>query len=53
MITVSTKVIGYVDADYAGCVNSRKSLTGYIFTGYGGSISQKSSLQIVVALSTT
>lgn len=31
----------------------RKSLSGYIFTAYGGAISWKASLQRVVALSTT
>ncbi|XP_041011256.1 secreted RxLR effector protein 161-like [Juglans microcarpa x Juglans regia] len=44
---------GFVDADYAGNVDTRKSLTGYVFTAYGGAISWKSNLQSVVALSTT
>ena len=46
-------VYGYVDADYAGCIYTRKSLSGYIFTVYGGGVSSKASLQKVVALSTT
>ncbi|XP_042983134.1 secreted RxLR effector protein 161-like [Carya illinoinensis] len=44
---------GFVDADYAGSVDTRKSLTGYVFTAFGGAISWKSNLQSVVALSTT
>ena len=47
------KVERCVDSDYAGYLDSRKSLTGYIFTIYGGAMSWKSSLQSVVALSTT
>lgn len=43
----------YVDSNYAGCLDTRKSLSGYIFTFYSGAISWKSSLQKVVALSTT
>lgn len=34
-------------------LDTRKSMTGYIFTVYGGAVSLKSSLQKVVALSTT
>ncbi|XP_041004131.1 uncharacterized protein LOC121249493 [Juglans microcarpa x Juglans regia] len=37
----------------AGNVDTRKSLTGYVFTAFGGAISWKSHLQSVVALSTT
>lgn len=31
-------VTGHVDSDYAGCADSRKSIAGYVFTSYGGSI---------------
>lgn len=34
-------------------LDTRKSMTGYIFIVYGGAVSLKSSLQKVVALSTT
>ncbi|KAL3623658.1 hypothetical protein CASFOL_032474 [Castilleja foliolosa] len=46
-------VEGFVDSDYAGCVDTRKSTTGYVFTCLGGAISWKSRLQKVVALSST
>ncbi|XP_039688664.1 aspartate--tRNA ligase, chloroplastic/mitochondrial [Medicago truncatula] len=44
---------GYVDADYAGNVDTRKSLSGFVFTLYGTTISWKANQQSVVALSTT
>ena len=46
-------VEGYVDSDYAGCMDSRKSISGYVFTMFGTAISWKATLQKVVALSTT
>jgi len=44
---------GYVDADYADNVDTRKSLSGFVFTLYGMTISWKPNQQYVVALSTT
>ncbi|KAL7150071.1 hypothetical protein ABFS83_05G083800 [Erythranthe nasuta] len=44
---------GFVDSDYAGSIDTRKSLTGYVFTLFGTAVSWKSNLQSVVALSTT
>jgi len=44
---------GYVDADLAGDVDSRKSTTGYVFTLNGTAVSWGSKLQKIVALSTT
>ncbi|CAH9103829.1 unnamed protein product [Cuscuta epithymum] len=44
---------GFVDSDYAGCKDSRKSTTSWFFTWAGNCISWKSQLQSVVALSTT
>ena len=41
-------MIGYVDADLAGCTDDRKSTTGFIFTLAGGAISWKSSKQSLV-----
>jgi len=32
-------VVGYSDADFAGCVDDKKSTSGYIFTLAGGAIS--------------
>ena len=46
-------LVGYVDSDFAANLDSRKSLTGYIFTLYGTAISWKSVQQPIIALSTT
>jgi len=46
-------LVGYVDADYASNVDTRKSLSGFVFTLYGTTISWKANQQSVVALSTT
>ena len=46
-------VVGYVDADYAGGLDDRRSTTGYVFTHTGGSICWRSMIQPTVAMSTT
>ena len=46
-----TEVVGYVDSDYAGDLDSRKYTTCYVFRFVGGPICWKSTLQDVVALS--
>ena len=46
-------VCGYVDSDYAGDLDKRRSTTSYVFTLAGGAISWMSKLQEIVALSTT
>ena len=46
-------LVGYCDSDLTGNIDNMKSQTGYIFTLFGGAISWKSTLQSVVALSTT
>ncbi|KAG8481615.1 hypothetical protein CXB51_026469 [Gossypium anomalum] len=46
-------VIGYVDADFAGDLDRRRSLTGYVFTIGDCIISWKATLQTTVTLSTT
>ena len=43
-------VVGYVDSDYAGNLDKRRSLIGYVFTIRG---SWKATLQSTVTLSTT
>ena len=48
----STKAVGYVNFDYVGDLDSRKSMTNYVFRFTGGPICWKSTLQYVVALST-
>lgn len=47
------KLRGFVDADFAGDLDKRRSLTGYVFTLFGYAVSWKAQLQPVVALSTT
>ena len=49
--TDSGSVIGYVDSDFVGDLDKRKSLTGYVFTLSDSVI--KATLQSTVALSTT
>lgn len=46
-------LLGYADADWGGCLNTRRSTTGYIFQTYGGVIAWKSRRQASTALSTT
>ncbi|KAG8489157.1 hypothetical protein CXB51_017144 [Gossypium anomalum] len=46
-------VIGYVDVDFAGDLDRRRSLTGYVFTIGGCAISWKATSQTTVCLSTT
>jgi hypothetical protein len=43
----------YVDFDYAGDLDKRRSLTGYVLTIGGCAVSWKACLQATVALSTT
>ncbi|XP_040864968.1 secreted RxLR effector protein 161-like [Glycine max] len=45
-------VIGYLDSDFDGCVNSRKSTSGYIFMMVGGDIFWRSVKQTLIATST-
>jgi len=44
---------GYVDADYAGDLDQRRSTTGYVFTVAECAISWKAKLQDTIALSMT
>lgn len=52
-IDPSKCVVGFVDSDYVGDLDRRRSLTGYIFTLSGYAVSWKATLQPTVALSTT
>jgi len=45
------QLLGYIDSDFAGDVDSQKSTTGYVFTLGSGAISWV--LRLIVALSTT
>ena len=46
-------VIGYVDSDYVGDLDKRRSLTGYMLTIGGCAISWKATLQSIIAFPTT
>lgn len=46
-------VRGYCDSDYAADLDRRRSITGYVFQAGGNTISWRSGLQHIVALSTT
>uniref|UniRef100_A0A3Q7JMW7 Reverse transcriptase Ty1/copia-type domain-containing protein n=1 Tax=Solanum lycopersicum TaxID=4081 RepID=A0A3Q7JMW7_SOLLC len=46
-------VTGYSDSDYAGDVDTRRSMTSYVFTLGGSVVSWKATLQPTVTLSTT
>eukprot|EP00253_Pinus_taeda_P031962 PITA_31962 len=46
-------ICGFVDADWAGDLDQRRSISGYVFNLFGGSVSWMSKKQFVVALSTT
>ena len=45
-------IIGYIVSNYAGCADSRKSTSWYIFHIMGGDIAWRSHLQECVALLT-
>ena len=45
-------VVGYVDSNYVGDLNKRRSLTRYVFPIGGYAISWKATLQSTIALST-
>ena len=49
----SLDIQGYVDSEWAGDVDRRRSTSAYVFTLFGGAISWMSKRQVVVALSTT
>jgi hypothetical protein len=46
------QLLRYCDADWAGCPDTRRSTTGYIFTLAGGPVSWSSTVQKSTALST-
>ena len=50
---IELELIGYVDSDFAGDSDKRRSLTGYVFLYGRNLISWKAILQSIVALSTT
>nr|POF08790.1 retrovirus-related pol polyprotein from transposon tnt 1-94 [Quercus suber] len=52
-MSASLKLQDYIDADFAGDIDSRKSTTGFVFTLGGTAISWVSNLQKTVTFSTT
>ena len=46
-------VVGFVDSDYAGDLDRRRSTSGYVFALCAGAVSWRACLQSVTALSTT
>ena len=46
-------ITGFVDSDYAGNLEKRRSTMGYVFTCGGGPVSWRSMLQLISTLSTT
>ena len=46
-------LVGYVDSDFAGDLDKRRSQTSYLFTLGGCTVSWKATLQSIFALSTT
>uniref|UniRef100_A0A2N9FCT2 Reverse transcriptase Ty1/copia-type domain-containing protein n=1 Tax=Fagus sylvatica TaxID=28930 RepID=A0A2N9FCT2_FAGSY len=49
--TDNLEVIGYSDSDFAGCIDSRKSTSGYIFLMASGAVSWRSTKQTLTATS--
>ena len=46
-------LVGFVDSDFAGDLDKRRSLTGYVFTIGGCAVSWRATLLSIVACSTT
>ena len=46
------EIVGYSDSDFAGCLDSRRSTSGYIFMLAEGAVSWKSVKQTLIASST-
>lgn len=46
------EIVGYSDSDFAGCQDSRRSTSGYIYLLAGGAISWRSAKQTLIASST-
>lgn len=46
-------VAGFSESNYAGDIDSRRSMNGYVFTMKGSVVSWKATLQSTVTLSTT
>jgi hypothetical protein len=49
--TDNLEVIGYTDADFAGCADSQRSTSGYVFMLVSGAISWRSCKQTIATAS--
>ncbi|XP_072088209.1 secreted RxLR effector protein 161-like [Arachis hypogaea] len=49
----SCQISSFVDSDYAGDLDRRRSMTDYVYKIQGAPVSWRSTLQATVALSTT
>jgi len=52
-VTGKQERFGYFDSDYAGDLDKRRSITGYVFTLSHASVSRHSTVQSTIALSIT
>eukprot|EP00253_Pinus_taeda_P034919 PITA_34919 len=52
-LDIMLDVCGFVDADWVGDLDQRRSTSGYVFNLFGGAVSWMSKKQFVVALLTT
>ena len=50
--TDNLEVTGYSNSDFANCVDSWKSISGYIFMFVGGTVSWRSAKQTLATTST-
>ena len=53
MKPVESPIEGFSDSDWAGCVDTRRSTSGFVWIMNGGAICWRSKLQSIVALSST
>ena len=53
MKLVDSLIEGFSDSDWAGCVDTRRSMSGFIWIMGGGAICWRSKLQSIVTLSST
>ncbi|RVW65786.1 Retrovirus-related Pol polyprotein from transposon TNT 1-94 [Vitis vinifera] len=50
--SIHLEIVGYSDSDFVGCLDNKRSTSGYIFILAGGAVSWKSIKQTLIASST-